>query len=177
MDISPPAGSPPPSLRPDGPDRPSAATLNPVARRTLNPYLFRDALPWRAHDLPKEYPLARAVALTAGDKSVPPELLPRLHSVLQETRFGGGLYLRDVVNLRARRPRRHSLVPSPRWPHGRPPRVPPQAARSAPAWRGAPTTRTSPAGHHTASPVSALAATDTPAPLVLPKRLPGRLRQ
>jgi hypothetical protein len=44
-------------------------------------------------------PLARAVALAAGDKSVPPELLARLHSVLQETRLGGGLYLQDVVNL------------------------------------------------------------------------------
>jgi hypothetical protein len=43
--------------------------------------------------------LARAVALASGDKSVPPELLPRLRSVLHETRVGGGLYIRDVVNI------------------------------------------------------------------------------
>jgi hypothetical protein len=96
MDISPPAGLPPPRLRPEPPP---AATHSPVARRPLAAYLVREPPSWRAHGFPPGYPLTRAVELAAGDKSIPPELLPRLCTVLQETRLAGGLYLRDVVRL------------------------------------------------------------------------------
>jgi hypothetical protein len=96
MDISQFPTTTPPNLRPG---LPSADLPNPVARRTLNPYLNRGDLPPRAYDLPKAYPLSRAVALAAGDTSVPPELIPRLRAVLNETRVGDGLYIRDVVNL------------------------------------------------------------------------------
>jgi hypothetical protein len=97
MDISPLAEHPPPRLRPDPP--PPAATHSPVARRTLSPYLTRDPPSWRAFGLGPDYPLTRAVALASGDKSIPHELLPRLNSVLRETRLAGGVYLRDVVRL------------------------------------------------------------------------------
>jgi hypothetical protein len=96
MEISPPAGLPPPRLRPDPP---RAATHSPVARRTLHPYLVRDPPSWRAFGFAPDYPLTRAVALASGDKSIPHELLPRLNSVLRETRLAGGVFLRDVVRL------------------------------------------------------------------------------
>jgi hypothetical protein len=96
MDISPPAGLPPPRLRPEPPP---AATHSPVARRPLQPYLVRDPPSWRAHGFAPDYPLTRAVELAAGDKLIPPWLLPQLRTVLQETRLAGGVYLRDVVRL------------------------------------------------------------------------------
>jgi hypothetical protein len=96
MDISPPTGIPPPRLRPDPP---LAATHSPVARGPLAPYLVREPPSWRAHGFPPGYPLTHAVELAAGDKSIPPELLPRLRTVLQETRLASGLYLRGVVQL------------------------------------------------------------------------------
>jgi hypothetical protein len=96
MDISQLAELPPPRLRPDPPP---AATHNPVARRTLSPYLARDPPSWRALGLGPDYPLKRAVALASGDKSIPHELLPRLNSVLRETRLASGVFLRDVVRL------------------------------------------------------------------------------
>jgi hypothetical protein len=97
MDISPLAEPPPPRLRPDPP--PHAATHSPVARRTLSPYLVWDPPSWRTFGLGPDYPLTRAVALASGDKSIPHELLPRLNSVLRETRLAGGVFLRDVVRL------------------------------------------------------------------------------
>ena len=96
MDISPLAEPPPPRLRPDPP---SAPTHSPVARRTLSPYLARDPPSGRTLGLGPDYPLSRAIALASGDKSIPYELLPRLNSVLRETRFAGGVLLRDVVRL------------------------------------------------------------------------------
>jgi hypothetical protein len=48
---------------------------------------------------PQIIPSPGAVELAASDKSIPPELLPRLCTVLQETRLAGGVYLRDVIRL------------------------------------------------------------------------------
>ncbi len=49
--------------------------------------------------MPPGYPLSRAVALASGGNSVQTDLLPRLRTVLNETKVGNGLYIRDVVNI------------------------------------------------------------------------------
>ena len=96
MDISPLGEAPPPILRPA---RPAAGALLPVARRGLTPYLCRSGLPPEASRLPSGYSISRAVALASGDNSVPPDLLPRLRTVLAETKVGDGLYIRDLVTI------------------------------------------------------------------------------
>jgi hypothetical protein len=141
MDISPLGEAPPPTLRPD---RPAAGALLPVARRGLTPYLSRSGLPPEAYRLPSGYTLPRAVALASGDNSISPDLLPRLRTVLAETRVGDGLYIRDLVNIaldeRAdSRPTPCSAgpggdPPGPRAPRsGRPPRPGPAPTLPGPA--------------------------------------------
>jgi hypothetical protein len=116
--VSPLGEAPPPILRPD---RPAAGALLPVARRGLNPYLFRCELPPESHRLPPGYPLSRAVALASGDNSVHPDLLPRLRTVLNETRVGNGLYIRDVVNIALDERADSRPTPCPAGPSGDPP--------------------------------------------------------
>jgi hypothetical protein len=101
MDISPPSPATPPSLWPTRTAQ-LAGLPSPVARRNLHPYLSALGLPKSALNLPKDYSLSLALALAEGDKgdtSVSPRLITMLRAVIDETRVGGGLYLRDMVNL------------------------------------------------------------------------------
>ena len=91
MDISPSAAPPPPGLRGPAPD---TSTLGPAARLDLWPYLARHCLA-----PPPAYSLERAVTLAEGCRAVPPELLPRIRVIVSQTQLGGGIYLRDMINL------------------------------------------------------------------------------
>ena len=104
-----------------------------------DPYLSRSGLPPEASRLPSGYSISRAVALASVDNSIPPDLLPRLRTVLAETRVCDGLYIRDLANIALDERAGSRPTPCPAGPSGDPPGPRAPCSRRPPGPGPAPT--------------------------------------